>query len=65
MFPLVSYLCLFMFPLLMGISMVGNTSGYFTGIVLRKSRVKLLQSSVVNYPTTEQGRNLLMAQVGN
>ncbi|XP_041961728.1 tyrosyl-DNA phosphodiesterase 2 isoform X1 [Alosa sapidissima] len=42
---------------------MGNTSGYFTGIALRKSRVKLLQSNVVNYPTTEQGRNLLMTQL--
>lgn len=60
---LVQYLCV-MFPHLMDTSMIGNTSGYFTGIALHKSRVKLLQSSVVNYPTTEQGRNLLMAQVG-
>ena len=44
--------------------MLGNTSGYFTGILLLKARVKLLQSSVVNYPTTEMSRNLLMAQVG-
>ncbi|XP_062393665.1 tyrosyl-DNA phosphodiesterase 2 isoform X2 [Sardina pilchardus] len=42
---------------------MGNTSGYFTGIALRKSRVKFLQSNVVNYPTTEQGRNLLMTQL--
>ncbi|XP_012678305.2 tyrosyl-DNA phosphodiesterase 2 isoform X1 [Clupea harengus] len=41
----------------------GNTSGYFTGILLLKARVKLLQSSVVNYPTTEMSRNLLMAQL--
>ncbi|XP_072536188.1 tyrosyl-DNA phosphodiesterase 2 isoform X2 [Salminus brasiliensis] len=39
----------------------GSDSGYFTGILLRKSRVELLQSNIVNYPTTEMGRNLLMA----
>ncbi|XP_036394989.1 tyrosyl-DNA phosphodiesterase 2 [Megalops cyprinoides] len=41
----------------------GKESGYFTGIMLRKSRVQLLQKDIVNYPTTEMGRNLLMAQV--
>uniref|UniRef100_A0A4W5NK31 Tyrosyl-DNA phosphodiesterase 2 n=1 Tax=Hucho hucho TaxID=62062 RepID=A0A4W5NK31_9TELE len=33
---------------------------FFTAILLRKSRVQLLESSIVNYPTTEMRRNLLM-----
>ncbi|XP_028835928.1 tyrosyl-DNA phosphodiesterase 2 isoform X1 [Denticeps clupeoides] len=41
----------------------GNTDGYFTGVLLRKSRVQLQQSSIVNFPTTEMSRNLLMAQL--
>ncbi|XP_018618205.1 uncharacterized protein tdp2a isoform X2 [Scleropages formosus] len=41
----------------------GSELFYFTGIMLRKSRVQLLQSHIVNYPTTEMGRNLLMANV--
>ncbi|MBN3295344.1 TYDP2 phosphodiesterase, partial [Amia calva] len=41
----------------------GNTKGYFTGIMLKTSRVTLLKSEIVKYPTTEMGRNLLMAQV--
>uniref|UniRef100_A0A8B9H1S7 Tyrosyl-DNA phosphodiesterase 2 n=1 Tax=Astyanax mexicanus TaxID=7994 RepID=A0A8B9H1S7_ASTMX len=39
----------------------GSDSGYFTAILLRRSRVELLQSSIVNFPTTEMGRNLVMA----
>jgi len=38
--------------------------GYFTAILLRKERVQLLQSNIVKYPTTEMGRNLLVANVG-
>ncbi|KAI1901670.1 hypothetical protein AGOR_G00036780 [Albula goreensis] len=41
----------------------GNEDGYFTGIMLKKSRVKLLKSEIVNYPTTGMMRNLLIAQV--
>ncbi|KPP59592.1 hypothetical protein Z043_122472 [Scleropages formosus] len=41
----------------------GSEVAYFTGIMLRKSRVQLLQSNIVKYPTTEMGRNLLMANV--
>ncbi|KAG1948222.1 tyrosyl-DNA phosphodiesterase 2 isoform X2 [Pimephales promelas] len=37
--------------------------GYFTAILLRKERVQLLQSNIVKYPTTEMGRNLLVANV--
>ncbi|XP_026857470.1 tyrosyl-DNA phosphodiesterase 2 isoform X2 [Electrophorus electricus] len=41
----------------------GDDSGYFTAILLRKSRVEFLQSNIVKFPTTEMGRNLLMANV--
>ncbi|KAL4617095.1 hypothetical protein GN956_G21837 [Arapaima gigas] len=41
----------------------GSELFYFTGIMLRRSRVQLLQSNIVKYPTTEMGRNLLMANV--
>uniref|UniRef100_A0A8C7FGE7 Tyrosyl-DNA phosphodiesterase 2 n=1 Tax=Oncorhynchus kisutch TaxID=8019 RepID=A0A8C7FGE7_ONCKI len=41
----------------------GSDRSYFTVILLRKSRVQLLESSIVNYPTTEMRRNLLMAHV--
>ncbi|XP_056126839.1 tyrosyl-DNA phosphodiesterase 2 isoform X2 [Rhinichthys klamathensis goyatoka] len=40
-----------------------SEEGYFTGILLRKERVQFLQSSIVKYPTTEMGRNLLVANV--
>ncbi|KAJ8273276.1 hypothetical protein GJAV_G00099700 [Gymnothorax javanicus] len=41
----------------------GNEDGYFTGILLKKSRVKLLKSEVITYPMTRMLRNLLVAQV--
>ena len=41
----------------------GNEEGYFTGIMLKKSRVKLLKSEIVGYPTTQMMRNLLVAKV--
>ncbi|XP_026084103.1 tyrosyl-DNA phosphodiesterase 2-like isoform X1 [Carassius auratus] len=41
----------------------GSEDGYFTAILLRKDRVQLLQSNIVKYPTTEMGRNLLIAHV--
>uniref|UniRef100_A0A673XIB1 Tyrosyl-DNA phosphodiesterase 2 n=1 Tax=Salmo trutta TaxID=8032 RepID=A0A673XIB1_SALTR len=37
-----------------------NDRSYFTAILLRKSRVQLLESSIVNDLTTEMRRNLLM-----
>ncbi|XP_065154562.1 tyrosyl-DNA phosphodiesterase 2 [Paramisgurnus dabryanus] len=40
-----------------------SQEGYFTGILLRKDRVQLLESNIVKYPTTEMGRNLLIAKV--
>lgn len=42
----------------------GGDEGYFTGMMLKKTRVKLLESEVVAYPTTQMMRNLLVAQVG-
>ncbi|KAI4873977.1 hypothetical protein NFI96_032061, partial [Prochilodus magdalenae] len=39
----------------------GSDSGYFTAILLKRSRVELLESNIVKYPTTEMMRNLLMA----
>ncbi|XP_054620032.1 tyrosyl-DNA phosphodiesterase 2 [Dunckerocampus dactyliophorus] len=41
----------------------GNEDGYFTGMMLKKARVKLLESEIVAYPTTRMMRNLLVAQV--
>ncbi|KAK3551997.1 hypothetical protein QTP70_031619 [Hemibagrus guttatus] len=43
--------------------LAGNDVGYFTGILLRRCRMELVQSNTVKYPTTEMGRNLLMAEV--
>ncbi|XP_050986415.1 tyrosyl-DNA phosphodiesterase 2 isoform X2 [Labeo rohita] len=39
----------------------GSEDGYFTGILLKKDRVQLLDSNIVKYPTTEMDRNLLIA----
>ncbi|XP_029977139.1 tyrosyl-DNA phosphodiesterase 2 [Salarias fasciatus] len=36
---------------------------YFTGMMLKKSRVKFEESEVVSYPTTQMMRNLLVARV--
>lgn len=41
----------------------GGEDGYFTGMMLKKSRVKFLESEIVKYPTTQMMRNLLVAQV--
>ncbi|XP_020355508.1 tyrosyl-DNA phosphodiesterase 2 isoform X1 [Oncorhynchus kisutch] len=41
----------------------GGEVGYFTGLMLKKSRVKLLNSDIISYPTTQMMRNLLVAQV--
>uniref|UniRef100_A0A1A7Y471 Tyrosyl-DNA phosphodiesterase 2 n=1 Tax=Iconisemion striatum TaxID=60296 RepID=A0A1A7Y471_9TELE len=41
----------------------GGEDEYFTGMMLKKSRVKLLESEIVTYPTTQMMRNLLVAQV--
>ncbi|KAM8840247.1 tyrosyl-DNA phosphodiesterase 2 [Spinachia spinachia] len=41
----------------------GGEDGYFTGIMLKKTRVRFLESEIVSYPTTQMMRNLLVAQV--
>ncbi|KAG7501396.1 hypothetical protein JOB18_048520 [Solea senegalensis] len=41
----------------------GGEDGYFTGMMLKRSRVKLVESEIVTYPTTQMMRNLLIAQV--
>ncbi|XP_015235103.1 PREDICTED: tyrosyl-DNA phosphodiesterase 2 [Cyprinodon variegatus] len=41
----------------------GGEDGYFTGMMLKKSRVKFLESEIVVYPSTQMMRNLLVAQV--
>ncbi|XP_042362106.1 tyrosyl-DNA phosphodiesterase 2 [Plectropomus leopardus] len=41
----------------------GGEEGYFTGMMLKKSRLKFLESEIVTYPTTQMMRNLLVAQV--
>nr|XP_020443879.1 tyrosyl-DNA phosphodiesterase 2 isoform X1 [Monopterus albus] len=41
----------------------GGEAGYFTGMMLKRSRIKLLESETVTYPTTQMMRNLLVAQV--
>lgn len=41
----------------------GGEDGYFTGMMLKKTRVRFLESEIVSYPTTQMMRNLLVAQV--
>ncbi|KAL3983863.1 homeodomain interacting protein kinase [Sarotherodon galilaeus] len=41
----------------------GGEKGYFTGMLLKKSRVKFVESEIVPYRTTQMNRNLLVAQV--
>lgn len=41
----------------------GGDEGYFTGMMLKKTRVKLLESELVTFPSTQMMRNLLVAQV--
>ncbi|GAA6224571.1 tyrosyl-DNA phosphodiesterase 2-like isoform X1 [Lates japonicus] len=41
----------------------GGKEHYFTGMMLKKSRITLLDSEIVAYPTTQMLRNLLVAQV--
>lgn len=41
----------------------GGEDNYFTGMMLKKSRVKFIESQIVAYPTTQMMRNLLVAQV--
>ncbi|KFQ21618.1 Tyrosyl-DNA phosphodiesterase 2, partial [Merops nubicus] len=41
----------------------GNVDGYFTAIMLKKSRVKLLKHEIIPFPTTSMMRNLLVVHV--
>lgn len=41
----------------------GGEDSYFTGMMLKKSRLKFLGSEIISYPTTQMMRNLLVAQV--
>ncbi|XP_039977101.1 tyrosyl-DNA phosphodiesterase 2 isoform X1 [Xiphias gladius] len=41
----------------------GGENHYFTGMMLKRSRVKLVESEIVTYPSTQMKRNLLLAQV--
>lgn len=41
----------------------GGEEGYFTGMMLKKSRVELLEKTIVPFPTSNMLRNLLVAQV--
>ncbi|CAH2284493.1 tyrosyl-DNA phosphodiesterase 2 [Pelobates cultripes] len=41
----------------------GNDEGYFTAIMLKNSRVKLISQEIVPYPNTTMMRNLLIANV--
>ncbi|XP_074482718.1 tyrosyl-DNA phosphodiesterase 2-like isoform X3 [Sebastes fasciatus] len=41
----------------------GGKGDYFIGMMLKKSRITLLDSEIVAYPTTNMMRNLLVAQV--
>ncbi|KAM6135229.1 tyrosyl-DNA phosphodiesterase 2 [Pterocles gutturalis] len=41
----------------------GNVDGYFTVVMLKKSRVKLLKHEIIPFPTTSMMRNLLVVHV--
>ncbi|XP_075389410.1 tyrosyl-DNA phosphodiesterase 2 [Tenrec ecaudatus] len=41
----------------------GNEDGYFTAIMLKKSRVKLKSQEIIPFPSTEMMRNLLRVHV--
>ncbi|NXG68280.1 TYDP2 phosphodiesterase, partial [Baryphthengus martii] len=41
----------------------GNIDGYFTAMMLKKSRVKLLKHEIIPFPTTSMMRNLLVVHV--
>lgn len=41
----------------------GNEDGYFTAIMLKKTRVKLISQEIVPFPSTVMMRNLLVANV--
>ncbi|XP_074061798.1 tyrosyl-DNA phosphodiesterase 2 [Macrotis lagotis] len=41
----------------------GNEDGYFTVVMLKKSRVKLISHDIIPFPTTQMMRNLLCVHV--
>ncbi|XP_062424497.1 tyrosyl-DNA phosphodiesterase 2 [Rhea pennata] len=41
----------------------GNVDGYFTAIMLKNSRVKLVKQEIIPFPTTSMMRNLLVVHV--
>ncbi|XP_030597282.1 tyrosyl-DNA phosphodiesterase 2-like [Archocentrus centrarchus] len=41
----------------------GGEEAYFTGMLLKKSRITFVESEIVAFPTTQMMRNLLVAQV--
>ncbi|NXO00704.1 TYDP2 phosphodiesterase, partial [Rhinopomastus cyanomelas] len=41
----------------------GNVDGYFTAVMLKKARVKLLKHEIIPFPTTSMMRNLLVVHV--
>ncbi|XP_075682678.1 tyrosyl-DNA phosphodiesterase 2 [Rhinoderma darwinii] len=41
----------------------GNEDGYFTAIMLKKTRVRLISKEIVTFPSTVMMRNLLIANV--
>ncbi|XP_030408405.1 tyrosyl-DNA phosphodiesterase 2 [Gopherus evgoodei] len=41
----------------------GNIDGYFTAVMLKKSRVKFLRQEIIPFPTTSMMRNLLVVHV--
>ncbi|NWI21115.1 TYDP2 phosphodiesterase, partial [Crypturellus soui] len=41
----------------------GNIDGYFTAVMLKNSRVKLVKQEIVPFPTTSMMRNLLVVHV--
>ncbi|XP_069763725.1 tyrosyl-DNA phosphodiesterase 2 [Narcine bancroftii] len=40
-----------------------NVDGYYTAIILKKSRVKILKKEIIDFPTTSMMRNLLIIHV--
>ncbi|POI25802.1 hypothetical protein CIB84_010448, partial [Bambusicola thoracicus] len=41
----------------------GNVDGYFTAMLLKKPRVKVLKQEIIRFPTTSMMRNLLIVHV--
>ncbi|XP_042665094.1 tyrosyl-DNA phosphodiesterase 2 [Centrocercus urophasianus] len=43
----------------------GNVDGYFTAMLLKKPRVKVLKQEIIRFPTTSMMRNLLVVHVSH